>query len=70
MKRNMGTMDRVIRVIAAVVIGTLILTGQLTGTWALILGILAVAFVLTSLVATCPLYLPLGLSTCARESAI
>lgn len=63
MKPNMGTVDRVVRVVVAVVIGLLYFAGQITGTAALILGILAVVFVLTSFVGTCPLYLPFGLST-------
>lgn len=63
MKKNMGTVDKAIRVIVAIVIGVLYFTGQITGTAAIILGILAVVFLLTSLVGTCPLYLPVGLST-------
>jgi Na+(H+)/acetate symporter ActP len=63
MKPNMGTVDRVARVVVALVIALLYFTGQITGTAALILGILAVVFVLTSFVGTCPLYLPFGLST-------
>jgi Na+(H+)/acetate symporter ActP len=59
----MGTVDRVARVVVALVIALLYFTGQITGTAALILGILAVVFVLTSFVGTCPLYLPFGLST-------
>jgi hypothetical protein len=63
MKMNMGTVDKAIRVIVAIVIGVLYFTGQITGTAAIILGVLAVVFLLTSLIGTCPLYLPLGLST-------
>jgi len=63
MKKNMGTVDKAIRVIVAIVIGVLYFTGQITGTAAIILGVLAVVFLLTSLVGTCPLYLPVGLST-------
>lgn len=63
MKKNMGTVDKAIRVIVAIVIGVLYFTGQITGTAAIILGILAVVFLLTSIVGTCPLYLPVGLST-------
>ncbi len=59
----MGTVDKIIRVIVAIVIGVLYFTGQITGTAAIILGVLAVVFLLTSLVGTCPLYLPVGLST-------
>jgi hypothetical protein len=63
MKKNMGTVDKAIRVIVAIVIGVLYFTGQITGTAAIILGILAIVFLLTSVIGTCPLYLPLGLST-------
>jgi hypothetical protein len=63
MKKNMGTVDKAIRVIVAIVIGVLYFTGQITGTAAIILGVLAVVFLLTSLIGTCPLYLPVGLST-------
>lgn len=63
MKKNMGTVDRVLRVVAAVLVLALYLTGQITGTAALILGIIAVIFILTSTVGSCPLYLPMGWST-------
>jgi hypothetical protein len=67
MKKNMGTIDRAIRFLVAVVIAILYFTDQITGTAAIILGIIAVVFLLTSLVSFCPAYLPLGLST-AKES--
>lgn len=63
MKKNISSADRVIRIFAAIVIVTLILTGTLTGTSAWILGIIAGVLALTSLVGLCPLYLMLGLST-------
>lgn len=63
----MGTIDRIIRTIIAVVIGLLYFTGQITGTVAIVLGILAAVFLLTSFVGTCPLYLPVGLSTNKEE---
>ncbi|MBT8400929.1 MAG: DUF2892 domain-containing protein [Rhodothermia bacterium] len=63
MKKNMGTVDRVLRVGAAVLVLVLYLAGQITGAAALILGIVAVVFVLTSAVGSCPLYLPMGWST-------
>ncbi|MFZ5630056.1 MAG: YgaP family membrane protein [Spirochaetota bacterium] len=63
MKPNMGTIDRIVRVLVAVVIAALYLTEQITGTAAIILGALAAIFVVTSLVSFCPLYLPFGLST-------
>jgi len=67
MKKNMGTADRVIRTVIAVVIAVLYFTGVIGGTLALILGIIAVIFLLTSLVAWCPGYLPFGISTCGKE---
>jgi hypothetical protein len=63
MKKNMGTIDRVIRTVIAVVIAVLYFTGQISGTVAIVLGIVAVAFLLTSLVGWCPLYNPFGIST-------
>lgn len=63
MKKNMGVVDRVIRILLAVVVLVLYLTGQLTGTAAIILGILAAVFVVTGLVGFCPLYTPFNLST-------
>lgn len=63
MKKNMGTVDRTLRVLAAIVIGVLLFTGTLEGTLAIVLGIAAVLLLLTSLMATCPAYFPLNLST-------
>lgn len=63
MKKNMGTADRIIRTVAAIVIGVLLLTGTLSGTLATILGILAIVFLLTSAVGWCPLYVPFKIST-------
>lgn len=63
MQTNMGTVDRVLRVAVAVVIGALYFTGRISGTLAIVLVAFAVIFVLTSAVARCPAYLPFGLST-------
>lgn len=63
MKKNMGTVDRLLRVLIAAVVGILYFTDQISGTAAIILGILAVIFLLTSLVGFCPLYAPFRLST-------
>lgn len=67
MKKNMGTIDRILRVSIALVIGALYFTDVISGLVATILGVVAVAFILTSSVGSCPLYLPFGLST-LRES--
>jgi hypothetical protein len=67
MKKNMGNTDRVIRVLAAVIIAVLFFTNVISGTLALVLGILGGVFVLTSLVSFCPLYPIFGISTCPMK---
>lgn len=69
MTKNMGTADRVLRIIAAVVIGILCFTGQLSGIAAVILGIIAIAFLGTSIIGVCPGYWPLKISTCKKSPA-
>ena len=64
MKKNMGTADRVIRIIIAAIVGILYFTGTISGTLGLVLLILAGVFVLTSLISFCPLYAPFGIKTC------
>lgn len=63
MKKNMGRADQIIRVAIALGIIGLMIAGVIKGTVLIVLGILAVIFLLTSLVSFCPLYLPFGLST-------
>jgi hypothetical protein len=70
MKQNMGPLDRVIRVVAAVLIAILYFTNLITGTVAIILGILALIFFLTSTIAFCPLYVPFKLSTKKEEKKV
>jgi len=67
MRANMGLMDRLIRAGFAVLVAVLYLTGQLSGVAGILLGILAVVFLATAAVGTCPLYLPLGLSTKKKD---
>ncbi len=69
MKRNVGTIDRVIRIGIALIIGVLYLTGQLSGTAAVILGIVALILLITGLFGSCPLYAVLGMSTCPRKAS-
>lgn len=68
MAKNMNTIDRGIRIILAVILGYLIYNGTLAGTWAWVLGILAVIFLVTSIFGICPTYKILGMST-ANEDA-
>ena len=63
MKKNIGSIDRIIRFSLAVLVALLYFTNVISGTWAIILGILALVLLLTSLVGVCPLYLPFKIST-------
>lgn len=64
MKKNMGTADKVIRVIIAAVIAGLFLSNIISGTLGVVLLIFAIVFLLTSLISFCPLYTLLGINTC------
>lgn len=63
MTKNMGTLDRIIRFVFVAAVAVLYFTGVLSGTLALILGILAVVLLVTGIVGFCPLYAPFKLST-------
>lgn len=63
MFKNMGSADRGIRIAAAVVVLILYLTHVISGTLALILGIIAAVFLLTGFLGVCPAYIPLKIST-------
>ena len=63
----MGSIDKVIRILVAVVFVVLYFTHVISGTLGIILLILAAVFVVTSILGFCPLYLPFGLSTNKKE---
>jgi hypothetical protein len=67
MKKNMGTVDKMIRILVAVVVVVLYFTHVISGTLAIILLALSVIFVVTSFLSFCQLYLPFGLSTRKKE---
>lgn len=67
MTKNMGSLDRLIRVILSGLVVVLYFTNVISGTTAIILLVLAAVFILTSLVSFCPLYLPFGLSTIRKK---
>lgn len=67
MKKNMGQLDKVIRLIAAVIMVGLVVTKVVSGIPGIVLVVLASVFVLTSFISFCPLYLPLGINTCKGE---
>jgi len=68
MKLNMGTVDRILRILLALVVFVLYYTHRISGTLALILGIFAVIFVITGLVGFCPLYTLFKFSTKKKKS--
>jgi hypothetical protein len=63
MKQNMGNLDRIIRVVLAIIFAVLYFSGTVTGTLGIILLILGGVFLVTSLISFCPLYVPFKLST-------
>lgn len=67
MKANMGTADKLIRIIIAIVIAALFYKEIITGTVGIVLLVLAGVFVLTSLISFCPLYTLFGINTCKKK---
>ncbi|MDD3723379.1 MAG: DUF2892 domain-containing protein [Lutibacter sp.] len=68
MKKNMGSADKLIRVLMAVVIAVLYYLDIIGGTLALILLAFALIFLLTSLVSFCPIYTIFGINTCKKTT--
>jgi hypothetical protein len=67
MKKNVGTIDKVIRLLLALTVGVLYFTGVITGTLAIILGVVALMFVVTSFMSFCGLYTLIGVNTCPMK---
>lgn len=67
MKNNMGSTDKIIRVLVAAIIVALYFTNVISGTLGIVLLVFAGVFVLTSLVSFCPLYTLVGISTCSTK---
>jgi hypothetical protein len=67
MKANMGSIDKAVRISAAVLVAVLYFTNVISGTLAMVLMAFAAIFILTSVVSVCPLYLPFGISTRKKE---
>ena len=64
MKKNMGNLDRALRVLAAILFGVLYFTQMVTGTFGIILVVLGAIFLATSVISFCPLYTIVGINTC------
>lgn len=67
MKANMGTADKLVRLLVAAVLAILYFTGQLIGTAGIIALVIAGVFLLTSLVSFCPLYKIFGINSCRKQ---
>ena len=65
MKKNMGSADRIIRLVIAAVLGFLFYNETISGTIGIVAVVVAGVFALTSLVSFCPLYTALGINTCS-----
>lgn len=64
MKKNMGSADRIIRIVIAAIVGILYFTGTITGVLGIILLVLAGIFLLTGFVSFCPIYSIFGIRSC------
>lgn len=64
MKKNMGSADKLVRVLIAAVVGILYYLGKIEGTLAYVLMAVAIILLITSLINFCPLYRILGINTC------
>lgn len=67
MKANMGSIDRTLRIVLAVIMAALYFTGSVSGTLGIVLMVVAAVFALTSLISFCPLYPILGITTCGTK---
>ena len=67
MKKNMGSADRIIRVLIAAMLAFLYFNGTISGTLGIVAVVAAVVFVATSLISFCPLYPLLGINTCPTK---
>lgn len=67
MKVNMGSIDRLVRIVISVILVTLIATGFIQGAIATVFSIVAVVFLLTAIAGYCPLYSLIGIGTLRKK---
>ncbi|HEY6914763.1 MAG TPA: DUF2892 domain-containing protein [Paludibacter sp.] len=67
MKTNMGIIDRIIRIVLALILVGLYFANVVSGTLAIVLLVLAGVFALTTLIGFCPLYWPFGINTWGKK---
>jgi len=66
MKKNMGKIDRILRIAIALIIAILFFTNQVSGTLGIVLLVFAGILLFTSFIGSCPLYFPLKINTGRR----
>ncbi|HEY4967618.1 MAG TPA: DUF2892 domain-containing protein [Puia sp.] len=69
MKKNLGSADRVIRILLAIVLGYLYYSNIVSGTPGIVLGIVAIVLLLTSFISFCPLYAMFGFKSNKNREA-
>jgi len=64
MKKNMGNIDRGIRIVVAIILAILFFTGKIEGTLGYVAITVAAVMTLTSVISFCPIYAIFGIKTC------
>jgi len=68
MKKNVGTIDKVIRIVFAIAVITLFLTNVISGVLGIVLLALSAILVVTSMIGVCPLYIVMGLNSVEKST--
>jgi len=67
MKKNMGSKDKAIRTIIAIILAILYYTETITGTFGIVILIVAAVLLITSLMNFCPLYPLIKINTTKKK---
>ena len=67
MKKNVGKVDRVLRITSGVVIGVILALGVVRGIYGVVLGLFGIMWLITGIIRFCPTYVPFGISTCSKD---
>ncbi len=67
MKKNMGSLDKLLRLVLAAIVAVLYFMGIISGTLGIVLLGIAIVFAVTSFMSFCPLYVPFGINTCSKK---
>ena len=69
MTKNIGSTDKIVRLLLAVVGLVVYFTGTVTGTWGLVILIVGVILGLTALINFCPIWATFGVKTTPRSES-